>query len=194
MARNCAVFTVAMKKTPEPYRVRRVANILNKHTILWIVFNLLTTQKWVVFVFQKSGEKKTMKKYFITCVLVGCVGTAGAATVKCIYFNSNTACTYENPYDNATFNATCGGINVKGIGYCSQQSGSSMGSTSMDLTKTPGIYCWCKMLSPAVSYWVYLESAMSEDQCWHTCSIDCAIRLGDSTSEYRRSMFLNIDK
>ncbi len=42
VARTCANFVIAMKITPE-HCVRRVANILNKHTILRIVLNLLTT-------------------------------------------------------------------------------------------------------------------------------------------------------
>jgi len=52
----CAFFAIADEKTPEP-RVRRDANILNKHTILWIVLNLLTTKDLVVFHYEKSGDK-----------------------------------------------------------------------------------------------------------------------------------------
>jgi len=41
------VLLVATKKTtPEPYWVRRDVNILNKHTILRIVLNLLATKFW----------------------------------------------------------------------------------------------------------------------------------------------------
>ncbi len=50
--RGCAVFYIRTKSTPEPW-VRRVANILNKHTIHMIVLNLLATKILVVFHFEK---------------------------------------------------------------------------------------------------------------------------------------------
>ena len=135
-----------------------------------------------------------MKKYLIPIVLIGCIGTAGAATVKCIAFQPSVKCEYENPGDYPIFTATCSGVAVKGLGYCSTQSGGSIGTTSLTLNKGPGAYCWCKMISPAVSYWVYLEQANDTGQCWHTCSIDCAVRLGNSRdSIIRNSLFNNLD-
>lgn len=133
-----------------------------------------------------------MKKILIPGIFITCIGVASAATVKCIAFNTQTACTYDNPYDYVDFTAYCGGITVRGLGYCSEQSGSSVGSTTMDLEKSKGIYCWCRMVSPALSNWVYLESAMDSSQCVHTCSIDCAIALNDSRtkgSSMRQGMF-----
>ncbi len=52
--------------------VRRVANILNKHTVLTIVFNLLTTTKLVVYSLKKSGGLSNMvKRYLVACIMLG---------------------------------------------------------------------------------------------------------------------------
>ena len=71
-----AVFTIAMKKTPD--RVRRVANILNKHTIHTIVFNLLATKCFGGFSFRKIGVGK-MKKLCVLAALALMPGVSGAA-------------------------------------------------------------------------------------------------------------------
>ncbi len=36
------------------------------------------------------------------------------------------------------------------------------------ISATPGDYCWCKMLSPVESYWVYMEEDPI-DGCVYTC-------------------------
>jgi len=54
------------KQTPEP-RVRRVANILNKHTIRKIVLNLLTTKFWWFFISKNNRRRTNENKYIVEC-------------------------------------------------------------------------------------------------------------------------------
>lgn len=136
-----------------------------------------------------------MKKILIPGIFIGCISIAGAATVKCIAFDTTKACSIENPGDYPDFYGSCNGITVKGIGYCSQDKGSSKGETSPTLNKNIGVNCWCKMISPAVSQWVYLEGAAANYvNCLHTCSIDCVWALNNSRdSTIRSAMFLYLD-
>ena len=74
-------------------------------------------------------------------------------------------------------------ITINGIGVCAETVGemgdvadvltfdSSTGGLSQD---NNNIYCWCRMLYPAVSAWISLGQMGDMDACIDYCSVDCA--------------------
>jgi hypothetical protein len=99
------------EKTPEPIRVRRVANILNKHTIPKIVLNLLTTcVKTVVFCLTTNRSLNNMKTTFfigmtglMTVMPVLCFG-ADFIAAQCA--QEDTTCTSYTEYTGGKTNCS----------------------------------------------------------------------------------------
>ena len=132
-----------------------------------------------------------MKKHLLFAGLI-CVATippanavpAPASTVtKCVALNSNTTCTSESPgHYVADWTSTCttNGVStsIKGIGICSATRGASTGSTATSLeisgTTSENAYCWCKMVSPALSRWVCALEDLSAGNCAYLCADSCA--------------------
>lgn len=123
------------------------------------------------------------------------VGSADAAT-KCVALGSSTTCTSSPAGNNADWSATCttGSTStpIQGIAFCSNQKGSAQYATSSTITTsstaTENLNCWCKMVSPAVSSWVFIISRTSADSCAGICSYYCAAG-ARSYSGFRSAMF-----
>ncbi len=64
---------------------------------------------------------------------------------------------------------------VSGIAQCSTTAG-TYGGTASSISTTPGDSCWCKMLSPTESSWVFVGEYAPEDDV--VCSEDCMIWCG----------------
>lgn len=116
------------------------------------------------------------------------------AVTKCVALSgSGTTCTssptqYEYHTDWA---ATCttNGVStpISGTGICSSTDGGSIGATATELdtssTADDNKHCWCRMISPAVSRWVFTgNSYTSAGYCVRYCSWYCANRVQDSAS------------
>ena len=123
-----------------------------------------------------------MKKHLI---IVGIICAASippaAAVTKCVALNSSsTTCTSPSgPYGQSNWSATCGGIEIQGVAFCGSQNGGSIGTKSETVTTSSvsddNKYCWCKMVSPAVSSWVFYNySSTSAGYCAYNCAYDCA--------------------
>lgn len=121
------------------------------------------------------------KILIITGICVAFAGAASAAT-KCVNLTSSTTCSYVNP---GTYvvdwgsNCTSSGTSVviRGVSQCSSTAGSSIGQTATSLEisgDTDDMYCWCKMVSPAVSSWVFYDDANSASLCASSCAERCA--------------------
>ena len=161
-------------------------------TILTIVLNLLTTRIYsVVFVFSRKTMKgvEQMKK-LLTLTAVGVILTAPAIAVqKCVALDSSTTtCTSTSAYGNADWSATCTtngtSVPIKGIAMCSNQKTDARYGTSDAITTvstvadTSNVNCWCKMVEPAVSSWVFLVADSSAGSCVIRCSLYCASNAG----------------
>ena len=112
------------------------------------------------------------------------VAAPAHAVTKCVALSSSgTQCSYTNPGDNVVdWTATCkkNGVStpIKGIGICSANKGSTSGATAAVLeissTATENLNCWCRMISPAVSRWVFNRSYSSTGDCAQDCAHHCA--------------------
>ncbi len=169
-----------------------------------IVLNLLTTRIYsVVFVFSRIKQKKgveQMKKLLILTTL-GAILTAPAIAVqKCVALNSMAStCTSTPASGNADWSATCAStsdtsVPIKGIAMCSNQKANEAYGTSdaittvSSTTDTTNVNCWCKMVEPAVSSWVYIFAGTSASYCASNCSGTCADRARNN-STFRRALF-----
>ena len=119
------------------------------------------------------------------------------AVTKCVALNSNTTCTYKNPGEYVvdwTSTCTTNGAStpISGIAVCSENDGSA-GYTETRLNISGlldnNLYCWCRMISPAVSLWVYTDTpAVTSDYCVSYCAYICADSMKNNAS-FRSAMF-----
>ena len=124
------------------------------------------------------------------------VPAPAAQVTKCVKLTSSTTCSYLNPGDNVvdwTSNCTSSGTSVaiRGISQCSSTSGSSAGQTATSLEVSGGTnakYCWCKMISPAVSSWVFANARGTASACASRCAINCA-DFAASNASFRSALF-----
>ena len=128
---------------------------------------------------------KISKLFLIAGAMLCAITTTGAhAVTKCVALNSSTTCTIDDYERHTDWASTCTtyGVStpVSGIGICSSTDGGSgyQTATELDTSNTPddNKYCWCRMISPAVSRWVY-SAAPANIYCARTCANNCAINL-----------------
>ena len=139
-----------------------------------------------------------MKKHLFIAGLI-CVATIppASAVTKCVKQpSSSSTCTYVNPGNYVvdwTSNCITSGtsIAIRGISQCSSTSGSSIGQTATSLEISDGTddeHCWCKMISPAVSSWVFARGSAF---CAYDCALYCANR-ARSDASFRSALFSNL--
>ena len=122
--------------------------------------------------------------------------TPASAVTKCVKLSSSTTCSYVNPGTYVvdwTSNCTSSGTSVaiSGISQCSSTSGSSVGQKATALKISGGTddkYCWCKMVSPAVSSWVFRSANASASACANSCAYSCALYAANRAS-FRSALF-----
>ena len=140
-----------------------------------------------------------MKKHLLIAGLI-CVATIppAAAVTKCVKQPSSSSSTCSGlsaGNSQSNWSATCDGVSVQGIAFCGSQDGVLTGATTdavtTNLTSDNNKYCWCKMVSPAVSRWVYAYSDGSAGYCARNCAAYCA-RSAGSTASFRSALFSNL--
>ncbi len=120
-----------------------------------------------------------MKKHLIIAGIICAASIPPVyAVTKCVKLTPSTTC--KSSYgatDQSNWSANCGGIEIQGVAFCGSQDGGSMGTKSENVTSSRdnNKYCWCKMVSPAVSSWVFYKvSGMYADECPYLCPLYCA--------------------
>ena len=117
-----------------------------------------------------------MKKHLIIAGIICAASIPPAyAVTKCVKLTSSTTCT--SPSGNGSnWSVTCGGIEIQGVAFCGSQDGGTMGAISENVTTSTddNKCCWCKMVSPAVSSWVFSHSSTSAGNCTKNCAYNCA--------------------
>ncbi|MBR2393107.1 MAG: hypothetical protein IKB05_01300 [Alphaproteobacteria bacterium] len=140
-----------------------------------------------------------MKKLLTITAIGAILATPATAVQKCVALDaSSTTCTSTPTAGNADWSATCTtngtSVPIKGIAMCSNQKADATYGTSdaittvSDSSDTTNKYCWCKMVEPAVSSWVYLGAVSSASFCVYSCSYSCAY-YAQSVSECRSALF-----
>ena len=146
-----------------------------------------------------------MKK-LLTLTAVGAILTAPASAVqKCVALDATKTCTGTKPADYASsLTATCYGTNneeipVQFIAVCADTSGSTrdqkdtIAYTAASDASYSNDYCWCKMVSPAVSKWVLADDDLERDSCLRTCASFCYYSLIYSSYQaFRTAFFTNL--
>ena len=123
--------------------------------------------------------------------------TPASAVTKCVKLSSSTTCSYVNPGTYVvdwTSNCTSSGTSVaiSGISQCSSTSGSSVGQKATSLKISGGTDdkdCWCKMVSPAVSSWVFCSPHRSASSCANSCADACASGAQAYDAAFRSALF-----
>ena len=135
-----------------------------------------------------------MKKHLIIAGIICAASIPPAyAVTKCVKLTSSTTCTsHSGAVGQSNWSATCGGIEIQGVAFCGSQKGGSIGATTETVTTSStsnnNKYCWCKMVSPAVSSWVFGGSAPSTDNCVGGCASSCGYD-AQINSTFRSALF-----
>ena len=121
----------------------------------------------------------------------GTYSTGGAAnldpTIEPISYTRNET--------NKTWEVVTSYGTVSGLAVCNSTPGTYKGATNTDFPMaTTGIYCWCKITSPATSQWVFsIEGDVgyqSDSICASDCANHCSVYIGHSEKiDYRTSIF-----
>ena len=132
-----------------------------------------------------------MKKHLIIVGIICAASIPPAyAVTKCVKLTSSTTCTSSSgATGQSNWSATCGGIEIQGVAFCGSQNGGSVGATTETVTtsRDNNKYCWCKMVSPAVSRWLF-GAASSADDCPFLCAMYCA-NVAKANPPFRSALF-----
>ena len=125
-----------------------------------------------------------MKKHLIIAGIICAASIPPAyAVTKCVKLTPSTLCTTSSS-NGSNWYATCGGIAIQGVAFCGSLDGGPVGATTETVTTSSisdnNKYCWCKMVSPAVSRWVYSRAYALAGECASDCAYVCA-----SNAQYR---------
>ncbi|HIS70740.1 MAG TPA: hypothetical protein IAD02_01995 [Candidatus Enterousia intestinigallinarum] len=135
-----------------------------------------------------------MKKHLIIAGIICAASIPPAyAVTKCVKLTSSTTCTSSSgATGQSNWSATCGGIEIQGVAFCGSQDGYSFGATSETVTTSStsddNKYCWCKMVSPAVSRWVFFNARTSAGICLNSCANGCAF-IAQVDASFRSVLF-----
>ncbi len=134
-----------------------------------------------------------MKKHLIIAGIIFAVTIPPTyAVTKCVKLTPSTTCSsFSGAPGQSNWSATCGGIEIQGVAFCGSQNGGSAGTKSENVTTSAtddNKYCWCKMVSPAVSSWVFNNMSGDALNCRSLCAHDCAIN-ARMNSAFRSALF-----
>ena len=132
-----------------------------------------------------------MKKHLIIVGIICAASIPPAyAVTKCVKLTSSTTCTTPSgATGQSNWSATCGGIEIQGVAFCGSQNGGSVGATTETVTtsRDNNKYCWCKMVSPAVSRWLFGVASSADDYPF-LCAMYCAYD-AQGFASYRSGLF-----
>lgn len=135
-----------------------------------------------------------MKKIAVFCSLCGMLWAGGAiADDSSVVIKNITSCTISGgstaytPYAEVSCKNADGTIPVRMLAMCSSTSGGSVGAyrSSLSTNNVSNNYCWCRVIWPAVSYWVYVGY---QGSCTTNCAPVCGSVVANNTS-VRQALF-----
>ena len=135
-----------------------------------------------------------MTKKIIFSLFVIFLGTASYAATKCIALSAASKC--ENTYNQNGLNAEegqsdwgskCGEVYVHGIALCGKNPNQATGwvtdSVTMEGDVSKNTACFCKLVQPVVSRWVFAENrGDGAGDCAYWCQNACAGKLNDTSN------------
>ena len=143
-----------------------------------------------------------MKKTLLLCTMTLISIVPAIANInKCVYYDSGATVEMDSTADTkADWSGTLTNpdgttVRIEGVVACSKMSGSD-GDARDTLTtattddSTAHKYCWCKMVRPFVSWWVFVNASTSAPKCARYCSHHCALNIRDE-AVVRNALFSN---
>lgn len=127
-------------------------------------------------------------------MLVGLFGILVAGGADAVYKCANVyeGMTFENPAvaKGGGWVATCVDTKteIKGISAC----GDNSDSGNVFVGTEPGVFCFCKMIKPAVTIWVQEPTIGDALTCSTSCDIACASAFIKNENSFRSWMMNNI--
>lgn len=118
-----------------------------------------------------------MKK-LLTLTAVGAIMAASAnAATQCVKNVTNqTSCSGGTDYNDSDWTIKCDTDTYRGTYFCSKQGGDYTGEAAENLQQDDGDnpvgFCWCRLLTPAVSKWVFTGWSY-EQYCSRNCAFRC---------------------
>ncbi|MBR2393285.1 MAG: hypothetical protein IKB05_02235 [Alphaproteobacteria bacterium] len=127
-----------------------------------------------------------MKKLLFLTAVGAILATPAVAVQKCVALDASMSCSASNweEFENVAdweLPCTTNGTSVilKGVFACSKIPGDMPGETRDFLPTTSyetigqDVNCWCKMISPAMSSWIYVDTSVDSDSCNMFCASLC---------------------
>ena len=141
-----------------------------------------------------------MKKHLLFVGIMCAVTTTPAmAVTKCVNLSStSTTCAGNlSSSTGADWSATCTtngqSVDIKGIAVCTAATTGrapvTRTATTTLSTNLGNVDCYCKMVSPAVSRWIF---AIRQENCGSTCAAMCANVLSYSDRAMAKTMFSSL--
>lgn len=141
-------------------------------------------------------------KIYITCIALLVPFSNAHALSQCVKLSPTSGTCSEvsvtAKYINATVN--CSGTQISLVSQCSSSTGTADVTTADDIvinstTPANNKYCWCRIVSPATSKWVYRYAYSSNTSCAYSCSRGCAnafLYSMDNDVQFRTAMYNNL--
>ena len=137
-----------------------------------------------------------MKKLFVFSILTMFITCAVNAATKCIAMGTESTCTSETIDNGQTdWGAVCGDVSIHGVAVCGSWSeGRDLNgvlhkkSVRFDSNTAGNTSCFCKIVQPVVSRWVFAEEFFDEGgqtsgyRCTQYCAATCAGKLGNKSA------------
>ncbi|MFQ6729861.1 MAG: hypothetical protein ACLRFK_02295 [Alphaproteobacteria bacterium] len=143
-----------------------------------------------------------MTKKIIISLFIIFASVASYAATKCIALSPSTIC--NDAYGKDGLNAeagqsdwgsNCGDIYVHGVALCGKNPNQATGwvtdSVSMDGDVSKNTACFCKIVQPVVSRWVFAENRTTAGDCAYWCQNACAGKLNDTSNNTDNKNFHN---
>ena len=81
---------------------------------------------------------------------------------------------------------------ITGVASCNATANTSTGVSDANMaTYTTGKYCWCKMLKPVASKWIFYSDMNYVHTCDESCARNCANHFGPENSISQRTRLFN---
>lgn len=145
-----------------------------------------------------------MKKILLLSIIGAVLGVGADAAQKCVALDAGAtggATTYNGSYWKIVDpnGAVLRGTAVCASNYGNRFSYSTLSSVTISTTSSSNKYCWCKMLSPAVSGWANFGDCQDESDCAvycnggvESCAKYCATMLVTYSYDVREFVFDSI--
>ena len=143
----------------------------------------------------------SFKLLFVAFFMCFVAVPAIAAVSQCVKLNPDTVCTAVTgaKYNVADTTVKCNGQNVDLIGTCVSDTGTAdvtvRDNISVSSTQTSNMHCWCMMIGPVPSRWVYRYKYPDAYNCKMQCAVGCNnafIYNGSGDLSFRRAIMSNL--